>query len=85
MRKTWVKRENIYYKPFYKDKSKIFFLLIFFVGISFIAYQVGKRNRVFFLRVSINIHKLIIGLLAESVAQRAAAATEAQTNDAVSG
>ncbi|XP_032289633.1 uncharacterized protein [Drosophila virilis] len=39
MRKTWVKRENIYYKPFYKDKSKMFFLLIFLVGISFIAYQ----------------------------------------------
>lgn len=50
MRKTWVKRENIYYKPFYKDKSKMFFLLIFFVGISFIAYQVGKRIRVFFTR-----------------------------------
>lgn len=43
MRKTWVKRENIYYKPFYKDKSKMFFLLIFLVGISFIAYQVSKR------------------------------------------
>ncbi|XP_023161171.1 glucosidase 2 subunit beta isoform X2 [Drosophila hydei] len=39
MRKTWVKRENIYYKPFYKDKSKMFLLLIFLVGISFIAYQ----------------------------------------------
>lgn len=41
MRKTWVKRENIYYKPFYKDKSKMFLLLIFLVGISFIVYQVG--------------------------------------------
>ncbi|KPU79846.1 uncharacterized protein Dana_GF16904, isoform B [Drosophila ananassae] len=39
MRKTWVKRENIYYKPFYKQKSKMFLLLIFLVGISFIAYQ----------------------------------------------
>ncbi|XP_034486219.1 glucosidase 2 subunit beta isoform X2 [Drosophila innubila] len=39
MRKTWVKRENIYYKPFYKDKSKMLLLLIFLVGISFIAYQ----------------------------------------------
>jgi len=40
MRKTWVKRENIYFKPFYKQKSKMFLLLIFLVGISFIAYQV---------------------------------------------
>ncbi|XP_017846030.1 glucosidase 2 subunit beta isoform X2 [Drosophila busckii] len=39
MRKTWVKRENIYYKPFYKHKSKMFMLLIFLVGISFIIYQ----------------------------------------------
>nr|XP_016940074.2 glucosidase 2 subunit beta isoform X2 [Drosophila suzukii] len=39
MRKTWVKRENIYFKPFYKQKSKMFLLLIFLVGISFIAYQ----------------------------------------------
>lgn len=56
MRKTWVKRENIYYKPFYKDKSKMFFLLIFFVGISFIAYQVGKRIRVFFFYALLLIH-----------------------------
>nr|AJC97641.1 hypothetical protein [Drosophila arizonae] len=45
MRKTWVKRENIYYKPFYKDKSKMLFLLIFFVGISFIAYQAFSLNQ----------------------------------------
>jgi len=44
MRKTWVKRENIYFKPFYKQKSKMFLLLIFLVGISFIAYQVNSRN-----------------------------------------
>ncbi|KAH8395838.1 hypothetical protein KR215_005886 [Drosophila sulfurigaster] len=45
MRKTWVKRENIYYKPFYKDKSKMFLLLIFLVGISFIAYQAFSLNQ----------------------------------------
>lgn len=44
MRKTWVKRENIYYKPFYKQKSKMFLLLIFLVGISFIAYQVSPNK-----------------------------------------
>ncbi|KAH8374975.1 hypothetical protein KR200_010075 [Drosophila serrata] len=45
MRKTWVKRENIYYKPFYKQKSKMFLLLIFLVGISFIAYQAFSLNQ----------------------------------------
>jgi len=44
MRKTWVKRENIYFKPFYKQKSKMFLLLIFLVGISFIAYQVSRTR-----------------------------------------
>ncbi|KAM8705078.1 hypothetical protein ACLKA7_009526 [Drosophila subpalustris] len=45
MRKTWVKRENIYYKPFYKDKSKMLMLFIFLVGISFIAYQAFSLNQ----------------------------------------
>ncbi|KAH8268043.1 hypothetical protein KR018_007436 [Drosophila ironensis] len=45
MRKTWVKRENIYYKPFYKQKSKVLLLLIFLVGISFIAYQAFSLNQ----------------------------------------
>ncbi|XP_017013565.2 uncharacterized protein [Drosophila takahashii] len=45
MRKTWVKRENIYFKPFYKQKSKMFLLLIFLVGISFIAYQAFSLNQ----------------------------------------
>ncbi|EDV93296.1 glucosidase 2 subunit beta [Drosophila grimshawi] len=45
MRKTWVKRENIYFKPFYKDKSKMFMLLIFLVGISFIVYQAFSLNQ----------------------------------------
>ncbi|EDW84535.1 uncharacterized protein Dwil_GK13088 [Drosophila willistoni] len=45
MRKTWVKRENIYYKPFYKQKSKMLFLLIFLIGISFITYQAFSLNQ----------------------------------------
>ncbi|XP_030369775.1 glucosidase 2 subunit beta [Scaptodrosophila lebanonensis] len=44
MRKTWVKRENIYYKPFYKQKSKMILLLIILVGISFIIYQASSIN-----------------------------------------
>ncbi|XP_059218227.1 uncharacterized protein LOC106095804 [Stomoxys calcitrans] len=39
MKKTWVKRENIFYVPFYKQKSKLFFLCIFFLGIIFFIYQ----------------------------------------------
>lgn len=44
MRKTWVKRENIYYKPFYKQKSKMFLLFIFLLAILFFFYQVSSVN-----------------------------------------
>ncbi|XP_005186294.1 glucosidase 2 subunit beta isoform X2 [Musca domestica] len=39
MKKTWVKREHIYYVPFYKQKSKMLLLGIFFLGIIFFVYQ----------------------------------------------
>ncbi|KAL9893665.1 glucosidase 2 subunit beta [Glossina fuscipes] len=39
MKKTWIKRENIYYVPFYKQKSKMFLLGIFCLGILFFIYQ----------------------------------------------
>uniref|UniRef100_W8CAD4 Glucosidase 2 subunit beta n=1 Tax=Ceratitis capitata TaxID=7213 RepID=W8CAD4_CERCA len=45
MRKTWVKRENIYYKPFYKQKSKMFLLGVFLLGIVFIIYQAFSINQ----------------------------------------
>ncbi|XP_018783505.1 PREDICTED: uncharacterized protein LOC108965497 [Bactrocera latifrons] len=45
MRKTWVKRENIYYKPFYKQKSKMLLLGVFLLGIVFIIYQAFSINQ----------------------------------------
>ncbi|XP_055923107.1 uncharacterized protein LOC129953734 isoform X1 [Eupeodes corollae] len=45
MKKTWVKKENIYYKPFYKHKSKMLLLGIFLLGIVFFIYQVLSINQ----------------------------------------
>ncbi|XP_055849644.1 uncharacterized protein LOC129914418 isoform X3 [Episyrphus balteatus] len=45
MKKTWVKKENIYYKPFYKHKSKMLLLGIFLLGIIFFIYQVLSINQ----------------------------------------
>ncbi|XP_036324247.1 uncharacterized protein LOC118737672 [Rhagoletis pomonella] len=45
MRKTWVKRENIYYKPFYKQKTKMLLLGVFLLGIVFIIYQAFSINQ----------------------------------------
>lgn len=39
MRKHWVKRENIYEKPFYKQKLKMTLLTVFVMAIVFFAYQ----------------------------------------------
>lgn len=40
MRKTWVKRENMYYKPFYKQKLKMTMLAVILMAIIFLAYQI---------------------------------------------
>lgn len=45
MKKTWVKRENIYYIPFYKQKSKMLLLGIFLLGIIFFVYQAVSINQ----------------------------------------
>ncbi|XP_037950434.1 glucosidase 2 subunit beta-like [Teleopsis dalmanni] len=45
MKKTWIKRENIYYKPFYKQKSKLLLLGIFLLGIIFFTYQALTINK----------------------------------------
>lgn len=39
MRKTWVKRDNIYYKPFYKQKLKMMLLLLLLMAFVFFGYQ----------------------------------------------
>lgn len=45
MKKTWVKRENIYHVPFYKQKSKMLLLGIFLLGIIFFVYQAVSINQ----------------------------------------
>lgn len=40
MRKTWVKRDNIYYKPFYKQKLKMTLLGVLLMAIIFFGYQI---------------------------------------------
>lgn len=39
MKKTWVKRENIYYVPFYKQRTKMLLLCTILLGIVFFLYQ----------------------------------------------
>lgn len=39
MRKTWVKRDNIYYKPFYKQKLKMTLLGVLLMACVFFGYQ----------------------------------------------
>ncbi|XP_053681906.1 uncharacterized protein LOC128732636 isoform X2 [Sabethes cyaneus] len=39
MRKTWIKRDNIYYKPFYKQKLKMTLLGVLLMAVVFFGYQ----------------------------------------------
>lgn len=39
MRKQWVKRENIFHKPFYKQKLKMTLLGVLLMAVVFFAYQ----------------------------------------------
>lgn len=45
MKKMWVKKENIYHKPFYKQKLKMFMLFVFVTGFVFLAYQMFYMNQ----------------------------------------
>lgn len=39
MKKMWVKKDNIYYKPFYKQKFKLTLIGVFIMSIVFFSYQ----------------------------------------------
>lgn len=39
MKKMWVKKDNIYYKPFYKQKFKLTLIGVFLMSIVFFSYQ----------------------------------------------
>lgn len=39
MRKQWIKKENIYHKPFYKKKLLMTLISVFLMAVVFFAYQ----------------------------------------------
>lgn len=41
----WIKKENIYHKPFYKQKLKMTMLIVFIIGLVFLAYQIFYMNQ----------------------------------------
>lgn len=41
----WVKKENIYHKPFYKQKLKMTMLFVLLMGIVFFTYQIFYMNQ----------------------------------------
>lgn len=41
----WIKKENIYHKPFYKQKLKMTMLVVFVIGLIFLAYQIFYMNQ----------------------------------------
>lgn len=45
MRKVWVPKEALIPKPFYKQKLFVFFLLVLFCSIMFLAYQLYFVNQ----------------------------------------
>lgn len=45
MKKMWVKKENIYHKPFYKQKLKMTMLFVLLMGIVFFTYQIFYMNQ----------------------------------------
>ncbi|XP_055373857.1 glucosidase 2 subunit beta [Condylostylus longicornis] len=45
MKKIYIKRENMFYKPFYKQKTKLILMLIFLLGIVFFIYQAIYINQ----------------------------------------
>lgn len=39
MRKQWIKKENLYHKPFYKKKLQMTLVSVFVMAVVFFAYQ----------------------------------------------
>lgn len=65
MRKQWIKKENIYHKPFYKKKLQMTLLSVFIMAVVFFAYQVfyikqlqtEVEHKPYIVPVQINLHK----------------------------
>lgn len=41
----WIKKDNIYYKPFYKQKFKMSLLCVILFGVIFMCYQIFYLNQ----------------------------------------
>lgn len=57
MRKTWIKRDNIYHKPLYKQKLKFTLFLVVLMGISFFIYQLVYISQLLTLESNHVVHE----------------------------
>ncbi|XP_041778275.1 uncharacterized protein LOC121596939 [Anopheles merus] len=57
MRKTWIKRDNIYHKPLYKQKLKFTLFLVVVMGISFFIYQLVYISQLLTLESNHVVHE----------------------------
>lgn len=67
MRKHWIKRENIYEKPFFKQKLKMTLLTVFVMAIVFFAYQLFYIKQ---LQIEIERKSSIVYTYEKSVDER---------------
>lgn len=45
MKRIWVKKDQMYYKPFYKQKLKMSLLLVILMAVVFFSYQIFCMNQ----------------------------------------
>lgn len=45
MKRVWVKKEHMYYKPFYKQKLKMTLVLVIIMAVVFFSYQIFCMNQ----------------------------------------
>lgn len=66
MRKQWIKKENLYHKPFYKKKLQMTLLAVFLMAVVFFVYQLIYMKQ---LQTEIE-HKPFVALVTESNAEK---------------
>lgn len=45
MKRVWVKKDQMYFKPFYKQKLKMSLLLVILMAVVFFSYQIFCMNQ----------------------------------------
>lgn len=68
MKKLWIKKENIYHKPFYKHKFKMTLIGVFLMGIIFFGYQLFYMSQLQISTSPIIIHNNVIKLVLQGTA-----------------